>query len=273
MAKRPGRPSKGRRAGHKQWYWGFKLHLVVDTTYELPVALTVTTARVHDVKQFIPVLERARALHPWLSPEWVTADAGYDARYVYEYVAGVLGAGPVIPLNRRWAGRDTRERQYVDSEGSPRCAGGWRMTFLGYTADRKLRYRCQRPNCEGLGGGIGYRCAAELILDPTRLPRLYSYIPRYTDAWKAAYATRQSVERVFSRLKGHRTLNDHARRGLRKVRLHILMVRADAPGRGRGEGGGGGCGGGATLHAPGGIKTEGPRGAPLYQPTNLLHLH
>ncbi len=34
---------------------------------------------------------------------------------------------------------------------------------------------------------------------------------------------RQSVERAFSRLTGRRTLNDHARRGLRKVRLHIPM--------------------------------------------------
>ena len=45
-----------------------------------------------------------------------------------------------------------------------------------------------------------------------------------TKEWKALYSTRQSVERAFSRLKQHRALDSHCRRGLRKVRLHALMA-------------------------------------------------
>lgn len=51
-----------------------------------------------------------------------------------------------------------------------------------------------------------------------------SVSPRHTERWEALMATRQAVERCFSRLKGHRTLDVHCRRGLRKVRLHVLMA-------------------------------------------------
>lgn len=53
--------------------------------------------------------------------------------------------------------------------------------------------------------------------------------------WKAAYKHRQSVERVFSRLKGHKALGQHCRRGLAKVSLHcltaVLIMQAEAVGK------------------------------------------
>ena len=53
--------------------------------------------------------------------------------------------------------------------------------------------------------------------------------------WKSAYSQRQSVERVFSRLKGHRSLGQHCRRGLAKVSLHcltaVLVMQAEAVAR------------------------------------------
>ncbi len=94
-------------------------------------------------------------------------------------------------------------------------------SLLGYTSTRKLDYACRSDDCHGASGVEP--CRAEIIIDPTKNPRRSALIPRESDEWKAVYRKRQSVERCFSRLKGHRTLNDHARRGLRKVRLHILM--------------------------------------------------
>ena len=48
-------------------------------------------------------------------------------------------------------------------------------------------------------------------------------LPRDSDGWLATYGTRQAVERVFSRLKGHRALNGHCRRGLERVALHCVI--------------------------------------------------
>ena len=46
----------------------------------------------------------------------------------------------------------------------------------------------------------------------------------HRSSWRnALYSTRQGVERCFSRLKQHRVLDTHCRRGLRKVTLHALM--------------------------------------------------
>ena len=60
------------------------------------------------------------------------------------------------------------------------------------------------------------------MLDSTDIRR-HSPIPREFHEWTRIYATRQGIERCFSRLKGHRTLSAHARRGLRKVTAHVYL--------------------------------------------------
>ena len=54
--------------------------------------------------------------------------------------------------------------------------------------------------------------------------RHFPPIPHGSARWHALYSTRQSVERCFSRLKQHRALDSHCKRGLRKVTLHALMA-------------------------------------------------
>ena len=161
--------AKGGNRGKKEWTWGYKAHVVADSKWELPLAVTVTGGSVNDVTQFIPPLALAKWHHPWLAPRWITADAGYDARSNYDYTVAEFGAVPIIKLN-------------------PRSGPAPKKTVMHSTNIRR-----------------------------------HSSIPRESDDWRRIYATRQGVERCFSRLKGHRTLNTHARRGLRKVTLHVLM--------------------------------------------------
>ncbi len=144
--------------GRKVWFWGFKLHLAADATYELPLGYTVTTGKRQDTQEFIPALTHAGKAHAWFRPHVLLADAGYDANANYAF-AHRLHAVPIIKA-------------------------------------KKLR-----KNFE--------------LDDP-------SY-PRHGSRWVQAYARRQSVERVFSRLKGHRSLNTHCRRGIERVRLHVTM--------------------------------------------------
>ena len=110
----------------------------------------------------------------------------------------------------------------ADEDGTPLCLGGQPMTFLGYT-DGKLSYRCPTGGCQLKGRqGVLY-CDTEVEIDPQENLRRFSLIPRRTKEWANLYGTRQSVERAFSRLKQHRALDSHCRRGLRKVTLHALM--------------------------------------------------
>lgn len=151
--------------GKPTWYWGYKLHLVVDSKYELPIVASVTTASRFDANELLPLVVEARERHPWFKPEYVTADAGYDTTAIADALPRFLGIIPIIPL------RNIARKHAPD------------------------------PN------------------DPRHFPP----VPHKSDEWKAMYATRQSVERAFSRLKQHRALDSHCRRGLRKVTMHALM--------------------------------------------------
>ena len=66
-------------------------------------------------------------------------------------------------------------------------------------------------------------CDATVEIDLTADLRCFALIPRKSPRWHDLYSTRQSVERCFSRLKQHRTLGAHGRRGLRRIRLHALL--------------------------------------------------
>jgi hypothetical protein len=210
----------GNHGGRKQWFWGYKLHLAVDAKYELPVAMTFTTAKAGDVTQYQPLLEHARAMNPWLKSMYVVADRGYDAKHAYEYTVDKMRAVPII-LNREMR-RVTSGIELDD--GTPTCLSGQPMTFIGYTDEGKLRYRCATGGCE-LKERLGViYCDTYLEIDPREDLRRFALIPRRSKEWRSLYETRQSVERVFSRLKSHRALNSHCRRGLRKVSLHALMA-------------------------------------------------
>ena len=212
--------AKKNAKGKQEWYWGFKLHLVVDARYELPLAATVTTASQHDSKQFEPVLRRATELHPWLRPSYVTADRGYDYARCYSFVVNEMNAVAVIK-NREL--RKGHADDIATEDGTPLCLGGVEMVFEGHGTDGKLKYRCPTGGCILRGRqGVLY-CDTQVEIDPQDNLRRFSLIPRRTGEWKALYARRQSVERCFSRLKQHRALDSHCRRGLRKVRLHALM--------------------------------------------------
>ncbi len=64
-------------AGKKKFYFGYKLHLLVDTEYELPIAANVATASIHDVRMASRVLSQARFTSGKFYPDYIIADAGY----------------------------------------------------------------------------------------------------------------------------------------------------------------------------------------------------
>ena len=211
-----------RSKSKREWFWGFKVHLVADAKYELPVAVTVTTASNHDVTQFAPVLERARSLHGWLNPAYVLVDAGYDAKHAYEYVVRELNALPIIRMRKQPKNQD-RTGEPFDYDGTPRCLGGQSMMFEGYGPTGHLKYSCPVGGCHLKDlPNVNY-CDWQIEVDPSDDYRRFSIIPRKSKEWSALYSKRQSVERVFSRLKSHRALDSHCRRGLRRVRLHALV--------------------------------------------------
>ena len=213
----------------QDWFFGFKLHLMVDATWELPVASYVTTAKESDTKHLLPLLAKAKDRHGWFKPKYVAADKGYDATTNYRGIVEVFNAIPIILIRRRHAGAAP---DIYDEHGVPHCLGKVPMRLVGRDAERGALFRCRSEGCHFKGKSKATDCDAEEWVKPSNDYRLFCEIPRSTPEWQALYNKRTSVERVFSRLKETRRLERHCLRGLPKVSLHamlsVLVLQADA---------------------------------------------
>jgi len=72
--------------GNKITWFGYKLHLAVDTKSELPLVLEVTPAHVNDGEKAPGLMEQAASR---TAPRFFMLDAGYDQLKVYEAARNV----------------------------------------------------------------------------------------------------------------------------------------------------------------------------------------
>jgi hypothetical protein len=91
---------KSNTEGNKKYVWGYKLHILADTTYELPLAFNVSAGNVHDVKRATPLLAEARKVHGGrFHPEYVICDAGYSSQALRHVIRRQYHSEPVIDPN------------------------------------------------------------------------------------------------------------------------------------------------------------------------------
>lgn len=205
---------------HKIWKWGYKIQMLIDTTWELPVTCEVTLAREADVTQLIPVLDKTKNKFSWFKPWHVVADKGYDAGYNYKAVYD-MGAIPIIAMRGGAQKRD--DRYTLDATGIPHCQAHLPLLLIGHDKKKGMKYVC--PARAGkIGCPFPQKCSLRVVwIRPLWEYRRYCTIPRDSEAWAEIYSQRSAIERVYSRLIEHRRLNSHCHRGLQKVRLHCLM--------------------------------------------------
>lgn len=201
---------KGNSAKGRMGFWfGYKVHLAVDTVAEIPLAYSVTAANLADSTEMLPLLDKVEAQQPSGHLEAVMADAAYDSR---EILSGVwdTGALPIIDLNRRGA----ETPQGYSDDLCPLCPCGKPMRYLGRDRDTYVKYG-RGPECV-CGEGPNIR-RWRIDEDIRRHPPL----PRHTRKWQSLYDERTSSERVNSRLKEHLRLDGLRHRGLDKVSVHV----------------------------------------------------
>ena len=214
------RKNSTKAKGGKEWYWGYKYHLMADATYGIPLYGYTTTASRNDSPELPKLLSQAEAAHPWLRPTHVMADKGYDSRANHEAAAG-RDAILVCPA-RRYANNRLYEGIYTE-RGVPTCVGMVEMEYVDTDPEKGHLYRCPSGGCH-LADRKGVRyCHDELWVNRQDNPRLFGPIRQGSPEWKALYRLRQAVERVFKSMKESRRLERHFVRGLRKVSLHAAM--------------------------------------------------
>lgn len=222
-AKRKGvTDSRGKKRDIYYWF-GYKLHLVVDAVYELPMSFVVTSANESDTKQMRVLLEKAVCDKPEARPEAVIADKGYDSQDNCRMVVKEYGAAPIIPIRER---EGMQMPDICNAKGTPTCRCGLEMAFWGRDGDY-LKYRC--PQAVGKGecssrfpcssSSYGYVLKLSIMGDPRRHPP----VPRESKKWKRLYKLRTAVERVNSRVKGLLGLGQIRVRGMAKVTVRTLL--------------------------------------------------
>ena len=207
--------------GGKEWHHGYKVHMVADANYGVPLAHVVTTAKRNDSPELPAVIARAETLYPWFKPSAVIADRGYDSTANHEHLhwKGII---PVIHI-RRSRGHAALYNGIYTEQGVPTCLGQIPMEYVMSDPEKGHLYRCKGCHlADSMSGGIRH-CDTEIWEDPSQNIRLFGVLRRGSSEWKDLYTKRQAIERVFKSMKESRRLERHCVRGLRQITLHAVM--------------------------------------------------
>ena len=222
----------------KHWF-GYKLNLVVDANYELPVAWEVTRASVSEVPEGKKLIQGLKQRHPGIVGrcEYLAADKGLDDTEFNRTLWDDHGIKPVIDIRNCWQdGEQTRwvegtDNVVYDYQGTVYCYDmrigyRWPMAYGGFEAERgTLKYRCPAQHY-GCGCTWQSQCtikgAVRIRLDQDR--RVFTPVARSSYKWKDLYRKRTAVEQVNSRLDVSFGFEHHFIRGLAKMKLRMSLA-------------------------------------------------
>lgn len=249
---------KGERKDGTAWekvtrWFGYKLHLLVDSVYELPLAFDLDVASSSDMTHLTPLVEDLEEHHKQVHDDCkeCSADKGYDSAKNNTALYDDHGIKPVIDTRKLWKTKKfetlLRDRYDVfcyDESGKIYCSCPSEqrgedelreLAFVGFEAERDtLKYRCPaaafgfeckgRAECEKLSP-IGVGDFGRVVRVPLELDRrIFTPIARPADKWEKAYDRRTSVERVNSRLDQVLGFEHHTIRGKSKMEMRVTLA-------------------------------------------------
>jgi hypothetical protein len=236
----------------KSWY-GYKLHLLVDSIYELPLEYLVSKASTNDNPTLLPLFQSFKQRHPDLlqRTEECSADKGYDSAANNRGLYDDYEIKPVIDIRHMWKeDKDTSRPLYpdkaevftYDESGRIYChcpterrgpSEKREMVFVGFEKGRDtLKYRCPaayygfdcigRAACERNADVGAYGRSIRVPINTNR--RIFTPIARHTPKWQKAYAHRTAVERVNSRVDQLLGFEHHNIRGQKKMKVRLSLA-------------------------------------------------
>ena len=244
----------------KTWF-GYCLHIVADTKYEIPVAFSLTKASVSEIKE----LERmtdvlfGKDLEIEKRCEYFSADRGLDSGDFKKELWERHNISPVIDNREMWR-QEKQAKSYVEGQKIMRPLGSvhdnifytekaeiWcrcpvsnterKMAFSGFESDRcGLKFRCPAAayglDCKGWekchrdAGCVtnGYGRVVRVPLE--RDYRIFTPTPRSSVTWKREYRLRSSIERINSRIDNSFGFEKHYIRGKGKMTARVGLALA-----------------------------------------------
>jgi hypothetical protein len=234
---------KGKRKDGSVWetvksWFGFKLHLIVDADYEMPIDYKVTRASASDItigREMVKALasNRPKVLE---NAELFLGDKGYDDTKLITTLWDEHHVKPVIDIRNLWkvdGARLVHGQSNVshDYKGTVycHCPVEWEkrpMAFGGFEEDRgTLKYRCPAKHYGLKCKGKDRCCISDNIrIDINNNPRIFTPVARSSYKWKQIYKKRSSVERVNGRLDESFGFEKHYIRGIKKMELRCGLA-------------------------------------------------
>jgi len=237
---------RGQREDGSLWekvvkWFGYKIHLLVDTTYEMPLGYRVTRASESDTKQLLPMVEEVKRKHPQIYKDikQVVADKGYDSGENCRDLYDEHGIKPVIDIRCMWRDKETKsldtervDNVVYDEVGAVYCLCPATleqrpMAYGGFEKDRMaLKYVCPMK-AYGLTCRGSAQCEHAMKSERVRLDldrRIFTPIARSSYAWEREYKKRTAVERVNSRLDVSFGFEKHFIRGQKKMEIRVGLA-------------------------------------------------
>jgi hypothetical protein len=217
--------------------FGFKMHVLVDATYELPIAFIDSSAAGSDIvwgKKLLASLAETRP-HILDKCHYLMADKAYDDTKFILWLKG-KGIKAIIDKRNMWGEDEEKELpgncgRYYNEAGEVFCYSEnkkerHRMIPAGYDKERDtLRMKCPV-------GVYGATCSESesctlcknirVSLDVDR--RIFTQVDRNSYKWTRLYKARTAVERVNSRLDVSFGFETRRVRGMKKMDLLTALA-------------------------------------------------
>jgi len=237
---------KGRLWERIKTWFGYKLHLIVDSKYELPLAGILTKASVSDTNLLLPLVEKLKGNHPEIieRAEYLAGDKGYDSTENNRELFDKYKIKPIIDIRKTWRDDNDKLRSLdgnhketilMDDSGKIFCDIGNEekfkhiaMSYCGFEKSRMtLKYICPAHRAgtycnQAENGTCQYGKIVRIKIENDR--RRFTPVPRHTHKWKREYKKRNAVERVNSRIAQGYCFENHFIRGMKKMEVRINLA-------------------------------------------------
>ena len=256
--------TKGVDSNGRQWtkvkiWFGYCLHVIADTKYEIPVSFSLTRASVSEIKELDRMTEVLFTKDPEIEQRcrYLSADRGLDSGEFKKKLWEEHQVRPIIDSREMWR-QEKQGQSYVEGQkimrplrsvhdnifytekGEILCRcpvsnTERKMAFSGFEDDRNsLKYRCPAAvnglNCEGWekchrDAGCetnGYGRVVRVRLEKNH--RIFTPTPRSSVTWKREYRHRSSIERIYSRMDNSFGFEKHYIRGKGKMSARVGLA-------------------------------------------------
>ena len=230
---------KGEKKGddHDDKYCGYRVHMICDIETGLPMGYTFHPADVSESTELPIVLDKVLDTHAdWLRPHYLLADKGYDGEPNND-ACMKRGIVPIVdiknPASRGATKHPNRHKGGLYApDGSPTCPDSehtpmeYIRTVREPDGEIYHEYRCNPNGCplkSRSSGAMLYCDSREVHRERVQEGnyRVQGPVARASHLWAELMPERVEIERLFSRLKGSRSLESLTYRGFPKVRAHV----------------------------------------------------